>query len=310
MTATPTGRPEGPSLADQVSRLYDLIAGYHLTNLIEVGREVGVWERDHRRARDRLGGARGRPGHGPRLHRRPVPDRVRVRDPRARRRRLADGAAHGRHPGRSRLALLPRSGRDGPPDCSAARTTRTWPTGSDAVASSPTRTTATPSSARSPTACARCRGSSSTSCCRVSRRSGARLAAGARVLDLGMRGRLGDRGARASGSRPAASTAPTSSRGPSSWRAERIVRHGLTERCSARLLGPEGLTDDGRYDVITMFLVVHEILPELKDRVLAAAARALAPGGSLVIFDEAYPDTDAPCARCRAGSRRSRNGSS
>ena len=38
-------RRRGPSLAEQVSRLYDLIAGYHLTNLIEVAREVGVWER-------------------------------------------------------------------------------------------------------------------------------------------------------------------------------------------------------------------------------------------------------------------------
>ena len=37
---------------------------------------------------------------------------------------------------------------------------------------------------------------------------------------------------------------------------------------------------------------MHEIEPELKDDVLAAAARALTPGGSLVIFDEAYPDTD------------------
>ena len=73
---------------------------------------------------------------------------------------------------------------------------------------------------------------------------------------------------------------------------QRIIRHGLTDRCSARLLGPDGLTDEGRYDVITMFLVVHEILPEEKDRVLASAARALAPGGSLVIFDEVYPATD------------------
>jgi cyclopropane fatty-acyl-phospholipid synthase-like methyltransferase len=73
---------------------------------------------------------------------------------------------------------------------------------------------------------------------------------------------------------------------------ERIVGHGLTERCSARLLGPEGLTEEARYDVITMFLVVHEILPEIKERVLASATRALAAGGSLVIFDEVYPDTD------------------
>ncbi len=73
---------------------------------------------------------------------------------------------------------------------------------------------------------------------------------------------------------------------------ERIVRQGLAERCTARLLGPDGLTDEARYDVITMFLVVHEIEPEMKDVVVAAAARALAPGGSLVVFDEVYPDTD------------------
>jgi hypothetical protein len=33
-----------PGLADQVSRLYDLIAGYHATHLIEIARELGVWE--------------------------------------------------------------------------------------------------------------------------------------------------------------------------------------------------------------------------------------------------------------------------
>ena len=36
--------PPPPTLADQVSRLYDLVAGYHATNLLEVGRELGVWE--------------------------------------------------------------------------------------------------------------------------------------------------------------------------------------------------------------------------------------------------------------------------
>ena len=45
MTASPKTAEVGPSLAEQVSRLYDLIAGYHMTNLIEVAREVGVWER-------------------------------------------------------------------------------------------------------------------------------------------------------------------------------------------------------------------------------------------------------------------------
>src|SRR4029453_14280867 len=38
--ATP---PEAPALADQVSRLYDLVAGYHATHLMEIARELGVW---------------------------------------------------------------------------------------------------------------------------------------------------------------------------------------------------------------------------------------------------------------------------
>ena len=106
-----------------------------------------------------------------------------------------------------------------------------------------------------------------------------------------MRGRLGDRRARATLSDGRVDGADIEPRSVELARG-RIVQHGLTGRCSARLLGHEGLTDVGRYDVITMFLVVHEILPELKDLVLASAARALAPGGSLVIFDEAYPETD------------------
>jgi hypothetical protein len=33
-----TMAPDGPpTLADQVSRLYDLIAGYHVTHLLEIG---------------------------------------------------------------------------------------------------------------------------------------------------------------------------------------------------------------------------------------------------------------------------------
>jgi hypothetical protein len=38
------GQPAAPTLADQVTRLYELIAGYHATNLLEVARELGVWE--------------------------------------------------------------------------------------------------------------------------------------------------------------------------------------------------------------------------------------------------------------------------
>src|SRR5256885_8577710 len=33
-----------PTLPQQVTKLYDLIAGYHATHLLEIGRELGVWE--------------------------------------------------------------------------------------------------------------------------------------------------------------------------------------------------------------------------------------------------------------------------
>ena len=32
-----------PTLAEQVSRLYDLVGGYHATHLIEIARELGAW---------------------------------------------------------------------------------------------------------------------------------------------------------------------------------------------------------------------------------------------------------------------------
>ena len=40
----PAAMPPTPTLADQVSRLYDLVAGYHATHLMEIARELGVWE--------------------------------------------------------------------------------------------------------------------------------------------------------------------------------------------------------------------------------------------------------------------------
>ena len=36
--------PDSPTLADQVSKLYDLVAGYHATHLVELARELGVWD--------------------------------------------------------------------------------------------------------------------------------------------------------------------------------------------------------------------------------------------------------------------------
>jgi hypothetical protein len=36
--------PDSPTLADQVSKLFDLMAGYHVTHLVEIARELGVWD--------------------------------------------------------------------------------------------------------------------------------------------------------------------------------------------------------------------------------------------------------------------------
>jgi SAM-dependent methyltransferase len=72
-----------------------------------------------------------------------------------------------------------------------------------------------------------------------------------------------------------------------------IAERGLAGRCEARLGSAHRPVEDGAYDVATSFLVVHEIAPELKPGVFATVASALAPGGTFLIFDEAYPDTDA-----------------
>ena len=46
---------------------------------------------------------------------------------------------------------------------------------------------------------------------------------------------------------------------------------------------------DGAFDLVTTFLVLHEIHPDLKDAVIGQCARALRPGGLLLLFDERYP---------------------
>ena len=71
-----------------------------------------------------------------------------------------------------------------------------------------------------------------------------------------------------------------------------IAERGLTDRCEARALSVDQLGEDGEYDVATSFLVVHEIEPAVKSAAFAAVARALKPGGRFLIFDEAYPETD------------------
>ena len=72
-----------------------------------------------------------------------------------------------------------------------------------------------------------------------------------------------------------------------------IAERKLTDRCEARLMDAQRLAEDAAYDVATSFLVIHEIDPKDKAAAFAAVARALKPGGQFVIFDETYPTTDA-----------------
>ncbi|MSP22318.1 MAG: class I SAM-dependent methyltransferase [Dehalococcoidia bacterium] len=70
-----------------------------------------------------------------------------------------------------------------------------------------------------------------------------------------------------------------------------IEQERLGERIDARVADGAQLPDDlaGQFDLVTMFLVLHEIAPRHKAGAIEQCARALKPGGTLLIFDERYP---------------------
>lgn len=290
MTATGSSDPTGPSLAEQVSRLYDLIAGYHLTHLVEFGRELGVWEAITTRpgidTRALAAELATDPDYTDVLCRTALAFELLQREDDGWRMAphmdaILGDPASAFYLGRAARVHLMIGGEDYPDKADRLRTGRVVPYQDhsdafieeigDSLRSLP-RIFVEVVLPRLPSL-------------------SAQLAAGADVLDLGCGAgwaivELAEHfpACRVDG----ADIEPRSI----ALAAERIVQRGLGERCAARLIGPDGLTDEGHYDVITMFLVVHEIEPGMKDSVLATAARALAPGGSLVLFDEAYPDTD------------------
>jgi SAM-dependent methyltransferase len=76
--------------------------------------------------------------------------------------------------------------------------------------------------------------------------------------------------------------------------AQNLIRErGLQDRCEAQVQGADQIGEPGAYEIVTSFLVIHEIEPALKRRVFEAVASALKPGGVFLIFDEAYPENDA-----------------
>ena len=78
MRAEGTPPAATPTLADQVSKLYELVAGYHATNLLEIARELGAGGADAEPG-PHLRGARGATGYAPLLYRRALPYRIRLR---------------------------------------------------------------------------------------------------------------------------------------------------------------------------------------------------------------------------------------
>jgi SAM-dependent methyltransferase len=72
---------------------------------------------------------------------------------------------------------------------------------------------------------------------------------------------------------------------------ELISKRGLDDRIQTRLLEdgdwPADLVE--AFDLVTTFLVLHEIHPDHKAAVLARCAQALTPDGALLLFDERYP---------------------
>jgi SAM-dependent methyltransferase len=281
--------PAGPTLADQVSRLYDLVAGYHATNLIEIARELGVWEalargpgRTSGALADRLGtepfytdvlcrtafsfGLLEREGAGWRLA--PHFDQI-----------LGD-------PGSSfYLACAPRVhmvlGEDYRDYVGHFRagTTRSYQEHGERFMREVAEALKALPRIFLDLVLPRLPGLN------------ARLADGARVLDVGCGGgwavvQLAERFPRTSC--VGIDLEPFSVELARSLIAER----GLEDRCEARVQSADRLGEDGTYDVATSFLVVHEIAPAAKAAAFAAVARALKPGGYFLIFDETYPETD------------------
>ena len=72
--------------------------------------------------------------------------------------------------------------------------------------------------------------------------------------------------------------------------AELVREQGLDNRVAVhQVTGDDWPVPDESVDLITTFLVLHEIEPHLKDAVIARCVRALRPRGELLIFDERYP---------------------
>jgi SAM-dependent methyltransferase len=283
------GTSAAPTLADQVTRLYELIAGYHATNLLEIARELGVWEALAQRPgltsealATRLG---TQPFYTDVLCRTAFSFGLLDRDGAGWRMAPHFDQILGNPESTFYLACAPRVhmvvGDDYPQYAGHFRagTTKPYQAHDEAFMGEVAEALkALPRIfldlvlPRLPSL-------------------GARLRDGGRVLDVGCGGgwavvQIAERF-------PKTSCVGIDVEPHSVDLARRlIVERGLSDRCEAREQSVDQLAEDGTYDVATSFLVVHEIPPALKPTAFAAVARALKPGGHFLILDEVYPESD------------------
>jgi len=116
----------------------------------------------------------------------------------------------------------------------------------------------------------------------------ARLADGARVADVGTG--AGWSAIELSKAYPAARIDGYDNDEESIARARRnAAQHGVSERIDFEVRDIIDIADEARYDLITFFECLHDLAHPVE--VLAAARRALAPGGTVLVMDENADET-------------------
>ncbi len=71
---------------------------------------------------------------------------------------------------------------------------------------------------------------------------------------------------------------------------ERTSQLGLENQVSFKCLGGENLTYNNKFDVVCLLLTFHEILPEVRYRVMDNVFQALKENGCLLLIAFAYPE--------------------
>jgi SAM-dependent methyltransferase len=69
-----------------------------------------------------------------------------------------------------------------------------------------------------------------------------------------------------------------------------ISKLGLDNQVSLEHLGGEEITNNDEFDIIGMVLTFHEILPDIRVKVVEKAYQALKNDGQLLIVDFSYPE--------------------